>query len=41
LHFVGERKWSEENVLAKVRELVMATIERHGPIKAARRPMDS
>src|SRR5262252_10562469 len=34
LHFVGEGKWSDENVLAKVRELVMPAIERHGPIKA-------
>jgi SRSO17 transposase len=34
LHFVGEGKWSDESVLAKVRELVMPTIERHGPIKA-------
>src|SRR6266849_4359283 len=34
LHFVGEGKWTDESVLAKVRELVMPTIERHGPIKA-------
>jgi SRSO17 transposase len=34
LHFVGEGKWSGERVLAKVRELVMPAIERHGPIKA-------
>jgi SRSO17 transposase len=34
LHFVGEGKWSDERVLAKVRELVMPAIERHGPIKA-------
>src|SRR5215471_7010232 len=34
LHFVGEGKWSDESVLAKVRELVMPAIERHGPIKA-------
>src|SRR6476660_2664991 len=33
LHFVGEGKWSDESVLAKVRELVMPAIERHGPIK--------
>jgi len=34
LHFVGEGKWSDEKVLAKVRELVLPTIERHGPIEA-------
>jgi hypothetical protein len=34
LHFVGEGKWSDESVLAKVRELVLPGIERHGPIKA-------
>src|SRR5450755_3179315 len=34
LHFVGEGKWSDESVLAKVRELVMPAIERHGPITA-------
>jgi len=34
LHFVGEGKWSDERVLAKVRELVMPAIERHGPIEA-------
>ena len=34
LHFVGEGKWSDDSVLAKVRELVMPAIERHGPIKA-------
>ena len=34
LHFVGEGAWSDEEVLAKVRELVMPAIERHGPIKA-------
>jgi SRSO17 transposase len=34
LHFVGEGKWSDERVLAKVRELVVPAIERHGPIKA-------
>ena len=34
LHFVGEGKWSDESVLAKVRELVMPAIECHGPIKA-------
>jgi SRSO17 transposase len=34
LHFVGEGKWSDESVLAKVRELVVPAIERHGPIEA-------
>jgi SRSO17 transposase len=34
LHFVGEGRWSDERVLAKVREMVLPTIERHGPIEA-------
>src|SRR6266702_4258121 len=34
LHFVGEGRWSDEKVLAKVRELVLPEIERHGPIEA-------
>lgn len=34
LHFVGEGRWSDERVLAKVRELVLPEIERHGPIEA-------
>src|SRR5712672_3242361 len=34
LHFVGEGNWSDDNVLAKVRELVIPAIERHGPIEA-------
>src|SRR6202008_4469839 len=34
LHFVGNGKWSAEKVLAKVRELVLPTIERQGPIEA-------
>ena len=34
LHFVGEGRWSDEKVLAKVREMVLPTIERHGPIEA-------
>jgi SRSO17 transposase len=34
LHFIGEGKWSDEEVLAKVRELVVPAIERHGPITA-------
>jgi SRSO17 transposase len=34
LHFVGEARWSDEKVLAKVRELVLPAVERHGPIEA-------
>src|SRR3979409_1836227 len=34
LHFVGEGNWSDERVLAKVRELVLPERERHGPIEA-------
>src|SRR5258708_22962788 len=34
LHFVGEGGWSDERVLAKVREMVLPEIERHGPIRA-------
>jgi SRSO17 transposase len=34
LHFVGQGRWSDEAVLAKVREMVLPRIERHGPIKA-------
>ena len=34
LHFVGEGRWSDEKVLAKVREVVLPTIECHGPIEA-------
>jgi SRSO17 transposase len=34
LHFVGEGRWSDERVLAKVREMVLPDIERHGPIEA-------
>ena len=34
LHFVGEGNWSDEKVLAKVREMVLPAIERHGPIEA-------
>ncbi len=34
LHFIGEGGWSDEKVLAKVREMVLPQIERHGPIKA-------
>src|SRR5213593_1169767 len=34
LHFVNVAPWSDETVLAKVRELVIPTIEQHGPIEA-------
>jgi SRSO17 transposase len=34
LHFVGEGDWSDEQVLSKVREMVLPEIERHGPIRA-------
>src|SRR5207249_9696840 len=34
LHFVGEGRWSDEAVLAKVREMVLPEIERRGPIEA-------
>jgi SRSO17 transposase len=34
LHFVGEGRWSDERVLAKVQEMVLPAIERHGPIEA-------
>ncbi len=34
LHFVGQSEWSDAKVLAKVREMVLPAIERHGPIEA-------
>lgn len=34
LHFVGNGAWSDEKVLAKVREMVLPEIERKGPIEA-------
>src|SRR6266849_8239639 len=34
LHFVADAPWSDERVLAKVREMVVPAIERHGPIEA-------
>ena len=34
LHFVAEGVWSDEIVLAKVREMVLPQIERHGAIRA-------
>jgi SRSO17 transposase len=34
LHFVGEGRWSDERVLAKVREMVLPQMQRHGRIEA-------
>jgi SRSO17 transposase len=34
LHFIGNAPWSDEEVLAKVREMVLPEIERHEPIAA-------
>jgi DDE superfamily endonuclease len=34
LHFVGLATWSDEDVLAKVREMVLPAIEQAGPIEA-------
>jgi SRSO17 transposase len=34
MHFVSQSAWSDEKMLAKVRELVLPPIERHGPIEA-------
>jgi SRSO17 transposase len=34
LHFVGIATWSDEDVLAKVREMVLPAIEKDGPIEA-------
>src|SRR5438034_8720686 len=34
LHFVGVASWSDEKVLAKVRETVLPSMERQEPIKA-------
>jgi SRSO17 transposase len=34
MHFVSQSAWSDEALLAKVRELVLPVIERHGPIEA-------
>src|ERR1700738_4450660 len=34
LHFVGQAAWSDEKVLAKVREMVLPAIELHGPVEA-------
>jgi SRSO17 transposase len=34
LHFVSNARWADQPVLAKVRELALPAIERHGPIEA-------
>ena len=34
LHFVGVAAWSDQKVLTKVRDMVLPSIERHGPIEA-------
>src|ERR1700716_2883655 len=34
LHFVNQAPWSDAKVLAKVREMVVPALERHGPIEA-------
>src|SRR5438445_1043847 len=34
LHFVGVAPWSDEKMLAKVREMVLPAIEKDGPIEA-------
>ena len=34
LHFVGQSPWSSEKVMAKVGEMILPAIERHGPIEA-------
>jgi SRSO17 transposase len=34
LHFIGNAGWSDERVLAKVREMVLPEVERQGPIEA-------
>ena len=34
LHFVGVASWSDEKVLAKVREMVLPAMERQGPVEA-------
>ena len=33
LHFVANAPWTDKPVLAKVREMVLPAIERHGPIE--------
>src|SRR6266702_1885170 len=34
LHFVAQAPWSDEDVLAKVREMVLPAIEKSGPVEA-------
>ena len=34
LHFVNQAPWSDEKMLAQVRETVLPALERHGPIEA-------
>jgi SRSO17 transposase len=34
LHFVANAPWSDKRMLARVREMVVPTLERHGPIEA-------
>src|SRR5260370_39957197 len=34
MHFIGQGPWSDEKVLAKVREMVLPKIEGSGPIEA-------
>ena len=34
LHFVGQAPWSDEALLARVRDLVLPAIEQHGPVEA-------
>ena len=41
LHLVGQGAWSDEAVLAKVRELVLPAIEAQGPIEAWRTKRDA
>ena len=34
LHFIGQASWSDEALMAQVRDYVLPIIERHGPIRA-------
>jgi SRSO17 transposase len=34
LHFVGQGAWSDDDLLGKVREVVLPSLERHGPVEA-------
>ena len=40
LHFIGVGKWSDAKVLAKVREMVLPHIERHGALGTDGRRLD-